>query len=48
MIASNPQLRQMGPQVRQMMQSPMFRQMISNPETLRAVSVATSIQLTCR
>lgn len=39
MIASNPQLAAMGPQVRQMMQSPMFRQMISNPETLRAVSL---------
>ncbi|BEJ12891.1 hypothetical protein CspHIS471_0300650 [Cutaneotrichosporon sp. HIS471] len=37
MIASNPQLAAMGPQVRQMMQSPMFRQMISNPETLRAM-----------
>ncbi|CAK9782761.1 hypothetical protein CC85DRAFT_285626 [Cutaneotrichosporon oleaginosum] len=37
MIASNPQLAAMGPQVRQMLQSPMFRQMISNPETLRAM-----------
>ncbi|WWC61344.1 uncharacterized protein I303_103925 [Kwoniella dejecticola CBS 10117] len=36
-IASNPQLQAMGPQVRQMMQSPMFRQMMSNPETLRAM-----------
>ncbi|OCF35281.1 ubiquilin [Kwoniella heveanensis BCC8398] len=34
-IATNPQLRAMGPQVRQMMQSPLFRQMMSNPETLR-------------
>ncbi|WVQ98510.1 hypothetical protein IAU59_005636 [Kwoniella sp. CBS 9459] len=34
-IASNPQLQSMGPQVRQMMQSPFFRQMMSNPETLR-------------
>lgn len=42
MIASNPQLAAMGPQVRQMMQSPMFRQMISNPETLRAVSSTSS------
>ncbi|WWD01625.1 hypothetical protein V866_008570 [Kwoniella sp. B9012] len=36
-IASNPQLQSMGPQVRQMMQSPFFRQMMSNPETLRAM-----------
>ncbi|WVW83351.1 hypothetical protein I302_105370 [Kwoniella bestiolae CBS 10118] len=36
-IASNPQLQAMGPQVRQMMQSPFFRQMMSNPETLRAM-----------
>lgn len=37
MINSNPQLQAMGPQARQIMQSPMFRQMISNPETLRSV-----------
>lgn len=36
-IASNPQLQAMGPQVRQMMQSPFFREMMSNPETLRRV-----------
>ncbi|WWC69650.1 uncharacterized protein I206_103593 [Kwoniella pini CBS 10737] len=36
-IASNPQLQAMGPQVRQMMQSPFFRQMMSNPEALRAM-----------
>ncbi|WWC85287.1 uncharacterized protein L201_000149 [Kwoniella dendrophila CBS 6074] len=36
-IASNPQLQSMGPQVRQMMQSPFFRQMMSNPETLRTM-----------
>ncbi|WVQ78129.1 hypothetical protein IAT38_000210 [Cryptococcus sp. DSM 104549] len=34
-IASNPQLASMGPQVRQMMQSPFFRQMLSNPDSLR-------------
>ncbi|KAI5952275.1 hypothetical protein KGF54_003141 [Candida jiufengensis] len=37
MIQQNPQLRAMGPQVRQMMQSPMFRQMMSNPEMLRSM-----------
>lgn len=36
-IASNPQLQAMGPQVRQMMQSPFFREMMSNPDTLRQV-----------
>ncbi|KAF5100749.1 hypothetical protein D0Z00_001137 [Geotrichum galactomycetum] len=35
MINSNPQLRQMGPQIRSMIQSPMFRNMMSNPEALR-------------
>lgn len=35
MINSNPQLRQMGPQIRTMIQSPMFRNMMSNPEALR-------------
>lgn len=39
MIASNPQLAAMGPQMRQVMQSPMFRQMMSNPETLRMASL---------
>lgn len=37
MINQNPQLRAMGPQVRAMLQSPMFREMISNPESLRAM-----------
>ncbi|KAJ4171792.1 serine threonine protein kinase, CMGC group [Fusarium falciforme] len=32
MIQSNPQLQAMGPQARQMLQSPMFRQMLTNPE----------------
>ena len=36
-IASNPQLAGMGPQIRQMMNNPMVRQMMSNPETLRMV-----------
>lgn len=34
-IEQNPQLRAMGPQAREMMQSPFFRQMISNPEVMR-------------
>ncbi|KAI0937440.1 hypothetical protein AcV5_005349 [Taiwanofungus camphoratus] len=34
-IASNPQLAAMGPQVREVFQSDRFRQMMSNPETLR-------------
>ncbi|CAL1185409.1 unnamed protein product [Candida parapsilosis] len=37
MIQQNPQLRAMGPQVREMMQSPMFRQMMTNPEMLRSM-----------
>jgi len=37
-IASNPQLAPMAPQIRQTMQNPMVRQMMSNPETLRMVS----------
>lgn len=35
LIEQNPQLRAMGPQVRQMMQSDQFRQMISNPQMMR-------------
>lgn len=35
MINSNPQLRQMGPQFRQMMQSEQFRNMITNPQMMR-------------
>ncbi|KAG0671167.1 hypothetical protein C6P45_001180 [Maudiozyma exigua] len=35
MIQSNPQLQAMGPQARQMLQSPMFRQMLTNPEMMR-------------
>lgn len=37
MINQNPQLRAMGPQVRTMLQSPMFREMLSNPETMRSM-----------
>ncbi|KDQ62985.1 hypothetical protein JAAARDRAFT_28976 [Jaapia argillacea MUCL 33604] len=37
MLASNPQLAGMGPQVREIFQSERFRQMISNPETLRSM-----------
>jgi ubiquilin len=35
MIQSNPTLRQMGPQAREVLQSPMFRQMMTNPDMLR-------------
>lgn len=38
MIQSNPQLRAMGPQVRQMLQSPHFRRMMTDPESLRQMS----------
>ncbi|KZS93488.1 hypothetical protein SISNIDRAFT_485732 [Sistotremastrum niveocremeum HHB9708] len=37
MIAMNPQMASMAPQIRQMFSSPHFRQMISNPETLRGM-----------
>lgn len=36
-MASNPQLAGMAPQVRQVFQSEQFRQMMSNPETLRSM-----------
>ncbi|SGZ49223.1 CIC11C00000002210 [Sungouiella intermedia] len=36
-INQNPQLRAMGPQVRAMLQSPMFRDMLLNPETMRSM-----------
>ena len=35
LIQSNPQLQALGPQARQMFQSPMFRQMLTNPDMLR-------------
>ncbi|GJJ13578.1 hypothetical protein Clacol_007834 [Clathrus columnatus] len=34
-IASNPQLQEMGPQIRQIFQSEQFRQIMSNPESMR-------------
>ncbi|KAH9949407.1 hypothetical protein B0H21DRAFT_132613 [Amylocystis lapponica] len=42
-IASNPQLAAMGPQVRQVFQSERFRQMMSNPETLRMMLQMSSM-----
>lgn len=36
-IAANPQLAPMGPQLREMMTSPFFRQMMSNPEMVRSL-----------
>lgn len=38
LIASNPMLSQMGPQVRQMLQNPLFRQAFTNPDMLNQVS----------
>lgn len=38
MIRSNPMLRDMGPQVRQMMQDPQFRRMMTDPDALRSIS----------
>lgn len=35
MIQSNPQLQAMGPQARQFLQSPFFRQMLTNPQMIR-------------
>ncbi|GMM57000.1 ubiquitin domain-containing protein [Maudiozyma humilis] len=35
MIQSNPQLQALGPQAREMLQSPMFRQMLTNPDMIR-------------
>lgn len=35
MIQSNPQLQAMGPQARQLLQSPFFRQMLTNPQMIR-------------
>ncbi|KAI7866043.1 hypothetical protein BDF14DRAFT_1875384 [Spinellus fusiger] len=37
-IATNPQLANMGPEVRGMMQSPEFRQMVSNPDMIRQMA----------
>lgn len=38
MIESNPMLRAMGPQAREMLQSPFFRRMMTDPEMLRQAS----------
>ncbi|KAK2751782.1 hypothetical protein FQN55_009224 [Onygenales sp. PD_40] len=38
MIQQNPMLREMGPGVRQMMQSPMFRRMMTNPDSIRQMT----------
>ncbi|GAA6038882.1 hypothetical protein JCM8097_000550 [Rhodosporidiobolus ruineniae] len=37
-IASNPQLQQMGPMVRQMMQSEQFRQFLANPQLMQQMA----------
>lgn len=37
LIQQSPQLRAMGPQAREMLQSPFFRQMLSNPEMMRGM-----------
>ncbi|KAI0728429.1 hypothetical protein C8Q72DRAFT_885417 [Fomitopsis betulina] len=42
-IASNPQLAGMGPQVRQVFQSEQFRQMMANPESLRMMLQMSSL-----
>ncbi|KAL0952033.1 hypothetical protein HGRIS_008677 [Hohenbuehelia grisea] len=42
-IASNPQLQSMGPQVREMLQSERFRQMFSNPESMRSMMQMASL-----
>ncbi|KAI9251570.1 ubiquitin-related domain-containing protein [Sporodiniella umbellata] len=42
-IQTNPQLASMGPEVRQLMQSPQFRQMLTNPETIRQMATMSSM-----
>ncbi|KAJ3481780.1 hypothetical protein NLI96_g7435 [Meripilus lineatus] len=42
-ISSNPQLQAMGPQVREIFQSERFRQMMSNPDTLRMMLQMSSM-----
>ncbi|ODV82472.1 uncharacterized protein CANTADRAFT_88365 [Suhomyces tanzawaensis NRRL Y-17324] len=41
MINLNPQLRAMGPQAREMLQSPFFRQMLANPDMMRGMMEMT-------
>ncbi|RPA97551.1 ubiquitin-domain-containing protein [Choiromyces venosus 120613-1] len=45
LFASNPMLAQLGPEVRQIMQSDMFRQMMSNPQLIRSMSQMSSVGL---
>lgn len=42
-IASNPQMQAMGPQVREMMRSEYFRDMITNPETIQRMTQLSQI-----
>ncbi|KAG1612117.1 hypothetical protein G6F46_008737 [Rhizopus delemar] len=42
-IQTNPQLASMGPEIRNMMQSPQFRQMLSNPDTIRQMATMASM-----
>jgi len=44
MIQSNPMLRGMGDQARQMLRDPAFRQMITNPEMLRSMSAMQNMR----
>ncbi|KAI9361977.1 hypothetical protein BD770DRAFT_418736 [Pilaira anomala] len=41
-IQTNPQLSSMGPEIRNMMQSPEFRQMLSNPDMIRQMATMAS------
>lgn len=41
-IQTNPQLSGMGPEIRGMMQSPEFRQMLSNPDMIRQMATMAS------
>ncbi|KAK4519966.1 uncharacterized protein ATC70_010210 [Mucor velutinosus] len=41
-IQTNPQLSGMGPEIRNMMQSPEFRQMLSNPDMIRQMATMAS------
>lgn len=41
-IQTNPQLAGMGPEIRNMMQSPEFRQMLSNPDMIRQMATMAS------
>ncbi|CAG8521623.1 3564_t:CDS:2 [Diversispora eburnea] len=43
MISLNPQLSQIAPQLRQMMQDPLFQSFMSNPETLRNMAAMHSM-----